>query len=97
MKAELTDDATNASDSELSSVPPDPGSDSEAQPAPKKRKRGQSNPVVVKREVEQTSIAAIASPRKASKVKKARSAPAKKIKTSDGSIKIEPPANWEEM
>jgi len=97
INAETANDATDASGSELSSVPPDPGSDREAQPAPKKRKRGQSNPVVVKHEVEQTSITAIASPQKASKVKKARSAPAKKIKTSDGSIKMEPPANWEEM
>jgi regulation of enolase protein 1 (concanavalin A-like superfamily) len=76
----------------LSAAPSDSGSDGEAQRAPKKRKRGKDAPVVVKREVEEKSIAAIASPQKDAKVKKARRAPAKKTKTSDGSVKIEPPA-----
>ncbi|KAE8833616.1 hypothetical protein PTNB73_05001 [Pyrenophora teres f. teres] len=97
IKAEPENDAMNASDSELSSVPPDPSSDNDIQPAPKKRKRGQSSPVVVKHEVEETSITAITSPQKAPKAKKARAAPAKKTKTSDGTIKIEPPANWKDM
>ncbi|KAI0581007.1 Endonuclease III [Pyrenophora tritici-repentis] len=97
IKAEAENDTMNASDSALSSVPPDPSSDNDTQPAPKKRKRGQSNPVVIKHEVEETSITAITSPKKAPKTKKARAAPAKKTKTSDGTVKIEPPANWEEM
>jgi endonuclease-3 len=62
-----------------------------------KRKRGQETPIIIKKEVEETSIAAIASPKKDAKVKKARRAPAKKTKTSDGTVKIEPPANWEEI
>jgi endonuclease-3 len=64
---------------------------------PLKRKRGQEKPIVVKQETEETTIAAIASPKKVEKVKKARRAPAKKTKGSDGTVKIEPPANWEEI
>ncbi|USP78202.1 uncharacterized protein yc1106_05476 [Curvularia clavata] len=82
------------SDSEFSSIPPDSGSDAEVPPPPKRRKRGQDAPVPVKQEAQEISMTAIASP---AKVKKARRAPAKKTKASDGSIKIEPPANWEEI
>ena len=85
------------SDSEFSSVPPDSGSDGEVAPPPKRRKRGQDAPVAVKQEAQEISITAIASPVKNAKVKKARRAPAKKTKASDGSIKVEPPANWEEI
>jgi endonuclease-3 len=85
-----------ASDSELSSVP-DSGSEGEAQRANKKRKREQDAPIVVKQEIQDTSIDIIASPKKGTQAKKARRAPAKKIKGSDGSIKTEPPANWEEI
>ncbi len=60
----------------------------------KKRKR---EPVVVKREDEEISISTITSPVKAVKPRKGRRMPAKKIKGSDGSVKIEPPAKWEEM
>ncbi|KNG45784.1 dna glycosylase [Stemphylium lycopersici] len=97
VKKETADGTNGDPDSELSPVPSDAGSDGEAERAPKKRKRGQDAPVVVKREVEESSIAAIASPQKDIKVKKARRAPAKKTKASDGSVKIEPPANWEEI
>jgi endonuclease-3 len=86
-----------ASDSDLSSVPSELGSDGEAQRATKKRKRGQDAPVLVKQEIQETSISAISTPNKAVKVKKARRAPAKKVKGSDGSVKMEPPANWEEI
>jgi endonuclease-3 len=85
-----------ASDSELSSVPESSPED-EAYRASMKRKRGQDAPKIVKQEVQETSIAAITSPKKGAKVKKARRAPAKKIKGGDGSLKVEPPANWEEI
>jgi endonuclease-3 len=51
----------------------------------------------VKHESQEVSIAAIASPKKETKIKKARRAPAKKVTGTDGSVKIEPPANWEEI
>ncbi|CAG5165159.1 uncharacterized protein ALTATR162_LOCUS6755 [Alternaria atra] len=93
-----TDDEENAgSSSELSSAPADSASDGEARQMPLKRKRGQEKPIVVKQETEETTIAAIASPKKVEKVKKARRAPAKKTKGSDGTVKVEPPANWEEI
>jgi endonuclease-3 len=95
VKTESDKDA--ASESELSSAPADSGSDGEAQPASKKRKRGGDAPIVVKQEAQETLITTIASPKKDGKIKKARRAPAKKVKTSDGSVKIEPPANWEEI
>lgn len=88
------DDAS--SDSELSSLPADSGSDGEARPV-KKRKRGQDAPVLVKDEIKEMSIATIASPKKASKPKKARRAPAKKISSSNDSVEVEPPTNWEEI
>ncbi|KAF2023748.1 DNA repair protein-like protein Ntg1 [Setomelanomma holmii] len=81
--------------SDFSSIPADSGSEGE-QPV-KKRKRGQNTPVVVKHESKEVSITAIASPKKESKPKKARRAPAKKITADDGSVKIEPPSNWEEI
>jgi endonuclease-3 len=79
-----------SSDSELSSIPADSGSDRDARPV-KKRRIAQDAPTTVKHESKEISIATIASP------KKARRAPAKKITGSDGSVKIEPPANWEEI
>jgi endonuclease-3 len=89
-------DQDTMSDSELSSVP-DSGSEGETRRAVKKRKREQDASIVVKQELQETSIASIASPKKEVKVKKARRAPAKKTKGSDGSVKVEPPANWEEI
>jgi endonuclease-3 len=80
----------------LSSVP-DSGSGDETLRANKKRKRGQDAPIVVKKELQETLIAAVPSPKKDTKVKKARRVPAKKVKGSDGSVKIEAPANWEEI
>lgn len=85
-------DEDDASDSDFSAAPMGSSSDGEAKLSTRKRKRGQQTPVV-KQESKQTSLAAIASP----KPKKARRVPAKKIKGPDGSIKIEPPPNWEEM
>lgn len=85
------------SDSELSSVP-DSGSEGEQTgDASKKRKRGQAGSIAVKQEIKETTITSIASPKKDTKPKKARRTPAKKVKTADGSVKIEPPPNWEEI
>ena len=92
----LKKDEDVASESELSSVPADSGSDGEERPV-KKRKRGQDTPVVVKHERNEVSIATIASPKKEIKPKKTRRAPAKKVTATDGSVKIEPPSNWEEI
>lgn len=97
IKRETGSDENARASSELSSVPADSASDGEARRAPMKRKRGQDTPIVVKQEVEETTIAGIASPKKSEKVKKARRAPAKKIKGNDGSVKMEPPPNWEEI
>jgi endonuclease-3 len=85
---------TASSASELSSIPAESSSDGEARPA-KKRRTAQDAPIPVKHESNEVSIATIASPKKESKPKKARRVPAKKITGSDGSVKIEPPANWE--
>jgi endonuclease-3 len=85
-----------SSDSELSSIPADSGSDRDARPV-KKRRIAQDAPTTVKHESKEISVATIASPKKESKPKRARRAPAKKITGSDGSVKIEPPANWEEI
>ncbi|KAF2005555.1 DNA glycosylase [Amniculicola lignicola CBS 123094] len=85
------------SDSAPTSVPE---SDGNEEVVSKKRKREQHAPVTtrVKRETEETSITTIASREKAqSKPKKARRVPAKKIVGSDGSVKVEPPPNWEEI
>jgi endonuclease-3 len=97
IKRETGSDENAGSPSDLSSVPADSVSEGEARRMPMKRKRGQETPIIIKKEVEETSIVAIASPKKDAKVKKARRAPAKKTKTSDGTVKIEPPANWEEI
>lgn len=67
--------------------------DEEERPV-KKRRTGQGAPVTVKHESNEVSLATIASPKKP---KKARRTPAKKITGSNGSVKIEPPANWEEI
>jgi endonuclease-3 len=80
------------SSSEMSSAEFDSDSDSEIERRPVKKRR--TAPVAVKHEIKEESITTIASPKKP---KKARRAPAKKIKSEDGSVKIEPPANWEEM
>ena len=94
----IENDENDASDSQLSSVPSVSSSNGGTGKATRKRKRGQEPaPAIVKREVEEVSISAITSPKKSSKPKKARRAPAKKVTGSDGSIKMEPPANWEEM
>jgi endonuclease-3 len=84
------------SDSGLSSAPADSGSDGEQRPV-KKRRTGQEAPATIKHESKEVSIATIASPKKESKPKKARRTPAKKVIGVDGSVKVEPPANWEEI
>ncbi|KAJ4351251.1 alpha,alpha-trehalase nth1 [Didymosphaeria variabile] len=84
-------------DSDLSSVPDDVESDSGKTTASRKRKRGQPALAAVKREVKEVEITAIASRKKESKPRKARRVPAKKITGKDGTIKIEPPPNWEEI
>lgn len=89
-------DENGAEESDLSSLPADSGSDGEERPI-KKRKRAQHTPVVVKHESKEVSIATIASPKKEIKPKKARRAPAKKVTAGDGSVKVEPPSNWEEI
>jgi endonuclease-3 len=83
-------------DSESSSGLGDSGSDGDRRPV-KKRKTKRNAPVAVKRERTDTSIALIPSPKAEKKPRKARRAPAKKITGGDGSVKIEPPANWEEI
>ena len=90
-------DENEVSGSELSSLPTESESDGEARKVTRKRKRGQETPAVVKHEAIEVSSATIASPKKASKPKKARRMPAKKVKASDGSVKVEPPSNWEEI
>ncbi|EUC33229.1 hypothetical protein COCCADRAFT_96578 [Bipolaris zeicola 26-R-13] len=97
VKQEAETDVTSQSGLKTSSAPIDSYSDGEAQPALKRRKKGQDASVTVKQEVEEASISTIPSPVKNAKVKKARRAPAKKITASDGTVKIEPPANWEEI
>lgn len=51
----------------------------------------------VKAETTEVSLTSITSPNKQTKPKKARRAPAKKINGADGLVKIEPPANWQEI
>lgn len=88
------------SDSELSSAPEDSGSDAGGAVASKKRKRGQDVPIVtsIKRESKEISVTEVPSPRRGNgKPKKARRVPAKKTVTSDGTVKVEPPPNWEEV
>ncbi|KAL1592739.1 alpha,alpha-trehalase nth1 [Paraconiothyrium brasiliense] len=90
-------DGAAHSDSDLSSVPDDVVSDSGEAIASRKRKRGQPAIVAVKREVKEVGITTIASPKRESKPKKARRVPAKKVSGKDGTVKIEPPPNWEEI
>lgn len=101
IESRASDDSENGendmSGSELSSVPTEPDSDDEVRKITRKRKRGQETPIVVKHEAQEVSIATIASPKKATKPKKARRTPAKKVKASDGSVKVEPPLDWEEI
>ncbi|KAF1349367.1 DNA glycosylase [Lizonia empirigonia] len=88
----------DASDSELSSVPTDGGSDGDlATPPPKRRNTVRNTPATVKYESEELSLTSIASPNKDAKPKKARRVPAKKVYGADGSVKMKPPANWEEI
>lgn len=84
------------SESESSVIPADSDADEDGRP-PKKRKMAPNTPVAVKHKRPDVSIAMIASPHKDKKPKKACRAPAKKITGQNGSVKIEPPANWEEI
>ncbi|KAJ8107342.1 hypothetical protein OPT61_g8935 [Boeremia exigua] len=87
----------DASDSELSSVPTDVGSDGDfATPPPKRRRIAGDTPVKIKHEAKEVSLTSITSPKQA-KPKKARRVPAKKINGANGTVKIEPPPNWEEI
>lgn len=97
VKQEAETGVTSQSGLKRSSAPADSYSDGETQSAPKRRKKGQDASIAVKQEVEEASISTIPSPVKNPKVKKARRTPAKKTTASDGTVKIEPPANWEEI
>ncbi len=66
-------------------------------PPPKRRRTARDTPVKVKHEIKGVSLTGIASPEKIAKPKKARRVPAKKVNGADGSVKIEPPPNWEEI
>lgn len=89
-------DDNELSDSELSPEVPEAVSDTEGWPV-KKRKRGQEKTVAVKHEIAEVALTTIASPKKETNPKRTRRTPAKKVKTSDGSIKVEPPSSWEEV
>jgi hypothetical protein len=65
--------------------------------ATKRRKTGQGAPMAVKHEVGEISMAAIASPGKGSRPKKARRAPAKKTTVTKVGVQVEPPPHWETM
>ncbi|KAL5119808.1 alpha,alpha-trehalase nth1 [Pleosporales sp. CAS-2024a] len=78
--------------SELSSADSYSASEAETDPRPAKKQR--TAPIAIKQEIKEEIITSVASPKRP---RKARRAPAKKIKGEDGSIAIEPPANWEEM
>lgn len=80
-------------DSDLSSYAGESSSDGDSRPMKRQKKRG-VQPVAVKLEKEEVSITAIQSPQKP---KRARRVPAKKITAADGTVKIEPPPNWEEI
>ncbi|OCK84971.1 DNA glycosylase [Lepidopterella palustris CBS 459.81] len=99
----------SASESELSDVPEDGEEVDGGRAASRKRKRGMDTPVVgsVKRE-DVTTTNGSSRKRKVAveelkdafvngMPKKARRAPAKKTVKADGSIKVEPPSNWEEI
>ncbi|KAF2748739.1 DNA glycosylase [Sporormia fimetaria CBS 119925] len=86
----------NDTESELSSAPESSDYEPEDGPKSRKRKRGAqtSGDVLIKREAEEIILNKIASPKK---VKKARRTPAKKSVAANGSVKVEPPPNWEEI
>lgn len=86
-----------ASDSELSSVPSDLDTDADEPTTTGKRKRGRKTSVVVKRE--QKEVLAVASTllHEEDRPPKRRRQPAKKVKTEDGGVKVEPPSNWKEV
>lgn len=82
----------------MSSVPSDAGSDGEfATPQAKRRKIARETSVKVKHETKEVSLTSITSPKKEAKPKKARRVPAKKVNGADGSVKMEPPPNWEDI
>ena len=82
----------------MSSAPTEVGSDGDfATPPPKKRKTVRDTPVKVKRETKEVSLTSITSPKKEAKLKKARRVPAKKINGANGSVKMEPPPDWQEI
>ncbi|KAF2867656.1 DNA glycosylase [Massariosphaeria phaeospora] len=86
------------SDSGLSSVPSDSGSEGGEAMISRKRKRGRGAPVTVKQERQEISITAIArSKDTVGKAKKARQGPAKKKVAANGTVKVEPPPHWQEM
>ena len=75
-------------------------SDGATSTASRKRKRGQHPPSVtgIKRGTKETSTTDAASPGKSiARPKRARRAPAKKKVAADGTLKVEPPPNWEEV
>jgi endonuclease-3 len=84
------------SESELSSVPDSDSENREATES-KKRKRGQATSPAIKQETEELTLTTIASSKGQGKPKKARRTPAKKVRGADGNVKIEAPANWEEI
>jgi endonuclease III len=94
--------AKESSDSELSSVPDDVEAEGPAKVVgTRKRKRGQngfpSTTIKVEKSKEVVVKEEALSSAKTAKPKKARRIPAKKSVGADGSIKVEPPPNWEEV
>lgn len=82
----------------MSSVPTEVGSDGDfAAPPPKRRRTVRDSPAKIKHEAKEVPLTSITSPEKVAKPKRARRVPAKKINGADGSVKIEPPPNWEEI
>ncbi|KAF2659818.1 DNA repair protein-like protein Ntg1 [Lophiostoma macrostomum CBS 122681] len=93
------DDDDKGSESDLSSAPSSE-SESEVAMAGRKRKRGEKIPAAprIKRESKEASITQTSSPKKANgKPRKARRIPAKKVVSTNGIVKVEPPPNWEEV
>jgi endonuclease III len=84
---------TEQPDSELSDIA---SSDNEDAVISRKRKRGQETPIAVVK-TENTEIENATTGNGASTTAKTRRKPARKVKTEDGDIKIEPPTNWEEV
>lgn len=86
----------DASDSELSSVPTDVGSDGDYVTPPAKRlKTARDTPIKVKHESREIPMTSITSPKE--NKPKARRVPVKRINGTNGSVKVEPPPNWEEI